>query len=376
VADGAAPPAAAPQRPLFLGHEIYRRSSYGPWHPLRVPRVSTATDLARALDWLPAESFRTSPRAKPAALTAWHTPAYVGALARAEAAQAVSDEDRRRHGLGTLSNPVFPEMFRRPATSAGGSLLAGELLARGGVVYHPAGGTHHGLPDRANGFCYVNDPVLAILSLRRAGVRRVVYVDIDAHHPDGVEAAFAGDPEVRMISVHEERRWPFTGALDDVAGGSAFNLPVPRGFNDTEMRAALEGLILPRAAEFHPEVVVLQCGADAVEEDPLSRLSLSNNSHWRVVAALRPLAPRFLVLGGGGYNPWTVGRLWAGVWATLAGAEIPDRLPPAAQAVLRALTWARRGTPSEALLTTLRDPPREGPVRPEVRERLAALARR
>ena len=362
--------------PLFLGHEIYRGSSYGAAHPLAVPRVPTTTDLCRALGWLPPGRFRTSPRAKPAALTIWHTPAYVAALERAEAEQAVSHEVRQRHHLGTLSNPVFAEMFRRPATSAGGSLLAGDLLAAGGVVHHPAGGTHHGLPDRANGFCYLNDPVLAILSLRRAGVQRVVYVDIDAHHCDGVEAAFAGDHEVRMISVHEEGRWPFTGGLRDTAGGSAFNLPVPRGFNDTEMRAVLEGLILPRVAEMRPDAVVLQCGADAVEEDPLSRLSLSNNAHWAVVAALRPLAPRYLVLGGGGYNPWTVGRLWAGVWGVLTGAEIPDRLPPGAAAVQAGLSWARRGRPAPHLLTTLRDPPREGPVRPEVRERLAVLAAR
>lgn len=362
--------------PLFLGHEIYRRSSYPPWHPLGVPRVSTTTDLARALGWLPRERYRTSPRAKPAALTAWHTPAYVAALQRAEARRAVTDDERSRHALGTHANPVFPDMFRRPATTAGGALLAGELLARGGVIHHPAGGTHHGLPDRANGFCYLNDPVLAMLSLRRAGVRRIAYVDIDAHHCDGVEAAFAGDPELRMISVHEERRWPFTGALGDRAGGSAFNLPVPRGFNDAEMRAVRDELILPRVEAFRPEAVVLQCGADAVAEDPLSRLSLSNNSHWAIVSALAPLAPRFLVLGGGGYNPWTVARLWAGVWAVLIGAEIPGRLPPGAEAVLRALRWPRRGVPSEALLTTLRDAPREGRVRPEVRERLAALGRR
>lgn len=366
----------SPIGPVFLGHEIYRRSSYGPAHPLRIPRVSTAMDLSRALGWLPPERFRASPRAKARALSVWHTADYVAALERAEAMQAVTPEERARHGLGTVSNPVFPEMFRRPATSAGGSLLAGELLAEGGVVYHPAGGTHHAFPDRAGGFCYLNDPVLAILSLRRTGARRIAYVDIDAHHPDGVEAAFAGDPEIRMISVHEERRWPFTGALGDDAGGSAFNLPVPKGFNDSEMRAALEALILPRIEAFGPDAVVLQCGADAVEEDPLSRLALSNNAHWSVVAALAPLAPRYLVLGGGGYNPWTVGRLWAGVWATLTGAEIPDRLPREAEAVLRGLSWTRRGEPSGHLLVTLRDPPREGPVRTEVRERLAALARR
>ena len=362
--------------PIFLGHEIYRRSSYGVLHPLHVPRVSTVMDLARAMGWLPRAQFRTSPRAKAAALRGWHTDDYIAALQEAEATQKVSPETRARHGLGTVSNPVFPEMFRRPATSAGGSLLAGELLAPGGVIYHPAGGTHHGLPDRANGFCYLNDPVLAIRSLRRAGAARVAYVDIDAHHPDGVELAFAGDPDILMISTHEERRWPFTGALEDTAGDRAFNLPVPKGFNDAEMRAILHELILPRVETFRPDAVVLQCGADAVEEDPLSRLSLSNNAHWDIVAALRPIAPRYLVLGGGGYNPWTVGRLWAGVWATITGAEIPDRLPQDACDILAALTWARKARPSARLLTTLRDTPREGPVRPEIRQRLAALAAR
>lgn len=366
--------------PLFLGSEIYRGSSYGAYHPLRVPRVSTAMDLSRAMGWLPPDRYRTSPRAKPQALTIWHTEDYVAALHRAEADQAVSDTVRDRHGLGTLSNPVFPEMYRRPATAAGASLLAGELLASGGVIYHPGGGTHHGLPDRAAGFCYLNDPVLAMLSLRRAGAQRLAYIDIDAHHGDGVQVGFAGDPEVLFLSVHEDRRWPFTGPLDDDGGGNCLNLPVPKGLNDSEMAAIRDRLILPAVAAFAPDAIVLQCGADAVTEDPLSRLTLSNNAHWAVVAGLIGLgAPRFLVLGGGGYNPWSVGRLWAGVWATLAGHDIPDRLPEAGEAVLRALRWdrARAGrTPPETWFTTLRDAPRPGPIRTEVADRIAHLAAR
>ena len=364
--------------PVFIGSGIYRGSSYGPAHPLRVPRVSTVMDLARALGWLPDGRYRTSPRARPAALHAWHTRDYVAALQAAEAEGAVSDAVRARHGLGTLSNPVFPEMFRRPATGVGGTMLAAELLAQGGCVHVPGGGTHHGMPDRANGFCYLNDCVLGMLALRRAGVRRVAYVDIDAHHCDGVEAAFAGDPDVLMISTHEEGRWPFTGRPEDEAGGSAFNLPVPRGFNDTEMRAVTDRLIVPRVAAFRPDAVVLQCGADALEEDPLARLALSNNAHLEVLAALRPLAPRLMVLGGGGYNPWSVGRLWTRVWGALNGWVAPDPLPEAAQAVLRALSWGGGGRPppGEAMLTTLADPPREGPVRAEVGDRLDALARR
>ncbi|MCA3509043.1 MAG: acetoin utilization protein AcuC [Rhodobacter sp.] len=361
--------------PLLVGAEIYRASSYGHGHPLSIPRVSTVMDLSHALGWLPASRFRRSPRAKPAALALWHEPDYLAALQAAEERGVATPEDRARYHLGTVSNPVFPEVFRRPATSAGGAMLAAELLRHSGVIYVPAGGTHHGLPGRANGFCYTNDPVLAMLVLRRAGVRRIAYVDIDAHHCDGVESAFAEDPEALLISVHEEGRWPFTGRLCDDGCGNCFNLPVPRGFNDTEMRAVLDRLILPRVAAFRPGAIVLQCGADALEEDPLSRLSLSNNAHWSVVAALRPLSPRYLVLGGGGYDPWSVGRCWTGVWATLCGQEIPDRLPAAAQDVLAALAQGRK-PPAPHLMTTLRDVPREGPVRPEVADRLAALARR
>ncbi len=365
--------------PLLLGHEIYRASSYGGWHPLRIPRVSTVMDLTRALGWVAPGQYRRSPRAKPVAVTLFHDPDYVAALVAAEAAQDVSDAVRQRHGLGTTACPVFPEMWRRPATSAGGSLLAGELLRTPGVIHHPAGGTHHAFRDRAAGFCYLNDPVLAMLAMRRAGVRRIVYVDIDAHHADGVESAFAGDPDIRMISVHEERRWPFTGALDDTAGGSAINLPVPKGFNDTEFTFVVNELILPATAAFRPEAIVLQCGADAVEEDPLSRLALSNRAHWSAVAALRALTDRFLVLGGGGYNPWSVGRLWTGVWGVLNGHEIPDRLPPEAEAVLRALRWENRRAgraPPAHWFTTLADRPRPGPLRDELRTRVATLRRR
>ena len=255
-------------------------------------------------------------------------------------------------------------------------MLAGELLAKGGTIYAPGGGTHHGMPDYANGFCYLNDPVLAIQSLRRNGAQRVAYVDIDAHHPDGVEHGFADDPDTLLVSVHEENRWPRTGALTDRGVGQVWNLPVPRGMHDDEMALIRDDVILRLVADFKPDAIVLQCGADAVMEDPQSGLGLSNNAHWAVVAAVMGMAPRYLVLGGGGYNPWSVGRLWTGVWATLNGHDVPDVLPPEAQEVLRALEWTgqkRVKTPPLHWLTTLRDAPRSGAVGDEVRLRVAAL---
>ena len=353
---------------IFIGSDLYRHSTYGSTHPLAVPRVSTVIDLCRALGWLDAATYRDAPVATDAQVCRFHDAGYVDALRRAEATQAVSDADRALYRIGAEGNPVYPEIYRRPMTSAGGVLLAARLTADGGTVYCPGGGTHHGRAARASGFCYLNDPVLGMLAWLDQGLERVAYLDIDAHHGDGVQDAFAGDPRVLTISVHEAGRWPRTGAANDRAGGSARNFPVPPGFNDTEMRVLLDEAILPLIAAHRPQALFLQCGADALEEDPLSRLSLSNNAHWGVVRAVAQLAPRLIVTGGGGYNPWSVARCWAGVWATLCGLAVPARLPPAAEAVLRGLRYNRAAgrNPPEHWFTTLQDAPREGMVRAEI----------
>ncbi|HMB78197.1 MAG TPA: acetoin utilization protein AcuC, partial [Kiloniellaceae bacterium] len=373
-------------RPRFIGSDIYRRSSYGAGHPLAIPRVSTCIDLCRILGWLPDEVYQDSPMATPAELARFHRPDYIAAVQRAERLGRIERAAAERYSLGRNGNPVFPEIFSRPATACGASLWAARRLADPAaperIIYSPAGGTHHGQPDRASGFCYFNDPVLAILTLLDSGLERVLYVDIDAHHCDGVQAALSHDPRVLMISIHEAGRWPTTaagaGGAQDRGGGGAVNIPVLRGFNDSEMDYLREAAILPLAADFAPQVTILQCGADALAGDPLSRLELSNGALWQVAADLRDLSPRLLVLGGGGYNPWTVGRCWAGVWGRLNGFEIPERLPDAAEALLRGIVWRHRlaRNPPEAWFTSLQDAPRRGLLREETRAALrTALAR-
>ena len=320
------------------------------------------------MGWLPDSVFHAAPMATEAQVCRFHDPAYVAALRRTEETQSVSDADRALYCIGAEGNPIYPEIYRRPMISAGGVLLAARLTQHGGIVHCPGGGTHHGRPARAAGFCYLNDPVLGMLAWLDQGLSRIVYLDIDAHHGDGVQDAFADDPRVLTISVHEAGRWPRTGAAEDRAGGQARNFPVPAGFNDSEMRTLLHQAILPEIAHHDPQAIFLQCGADALEEDPLSRLSLSNNAHWDVVAAVRDMAPRLIVTGGGGYNPWSVARCWAGVWATLCGLEIPPHTTPAAEAVLRRLRYNRAAgrNPPDHWSTTLRDAPRDGMVRPEI----------
>jgi acetoin utilization protein AcuC len=359
-------------QPLFIGSEIHRRSSYGGTHPLSVPRVSATVDLCRAMGWLPDALYVEAPMADEAAVARFHDPAYIAALRRVEVAQTVSAEDRQRFRIGTDGNPVFPEIYRRPMTNAGGILAAARLTLAGGVVFCPGGGTHHGRPDRASGFCYLNDPVLAILFWLDHGLSRVVYLDIDAHHGDGVQDAFHDDARVLAISIHEAGRWPRTGAAGDRAGGGARNFPVPADFCDDEMTYLMREAVQPLIDRFQPEAIFLQCGADALLEDPLSRLALSNNAHVGVVQAVMARTRRLIVSGGGGYNPYSVARCWACVWAALRRLDVPAQVPAAAEAVLRGLTYHRAAgrAPPPHWLTTLRDAPRPGMVRPEI----AALA--
>jgi acetoin utilization protein AcuC len=356
-------------RPHHITSEIYRGSTYGPKHPLAIPRVSTCTDLIRAMGWLDPSVTHVAQMAGIAQLTRFHDPDYIQALQAAERDQHVPDEVRDRYRIGADGNPVYREVFSRPATSAGGVLLATTMTLPGGIVHFPGGGTHHGQKAKASGFCYLNDPVLGILNWLDHGLRRIVYLDLDAHHGDGVQDAFADEDRVLTISIHEAGRWPNTGLATDRAAGHARNFPVPRGFNDTEHRALMHEAILPLIQDFAPEAILLQSGADSLEEDPLAKLSLSNNAYWRAVRDIRDLAPRLVVVGGGGYNPYTVARCWAGIWATLNDFDIPGRTTPQAETVLRALVYNRAAgrNPPEHWFTTLRDAPREGEVRDEIR---------
>ncbi len=354
--------------PLFVSHDVYRRTGYAGNHPLAIARVGPVMDLCEALGWLPAHQHRESPQAGDEELGWFHTADYVAALKEASRTGTVDARTRERYRLGTMENPLFPGMFERAATSVGGSILAARLAREGRVVFHPAGGTHHGRADRASGFCYFNDPVFAILTLLKEGLRKILYVDLDAHHGDGVQDAFAADERVWTVSIHERDRWPRTGARDDVGGGRARNLPVPRELNDSELDALLDGVVLPLARGLEPQALVLTCGADALAGDPLSAMRLSNVVLWRAVERLVALAPAAVVLGGGGYNPWTVARYWTGLWGCISRKEFPERLPLQAQAILEGLSCDLVDDEERRpeWLTTLADAPNRGPVRREV----------
>jgi acetoin utilization protein AcuC len=329
--------------------------------------------LCEQLGWIDTTDacrYVDSPRASGEQLRKFHDPDYVAALLAVERDFHVPRHVRERHRIGTAENPIFRGLFERASTSVGGSIHAARFAAQGGIAYHPAGGTHHGMRDRASGFCYFNDPVFAILTFLELGRRRVFYVDLDAHHGDGVEAAFAGDDRVLMISVHEENRWPHTGLLDDRGGGNARNIPVPPEINDSEMDFLLAEAVLPLAERFRPDAVVVTCGADALRGDPLSRMELSNTCLWDAVMSLSRLSCSTVVLGGGGYNPWTVARCWAGLWGRICGYHMPAALPAESVAVLRELSCdlVDDHELEPEWFATLADPRNDGPVRNRMRE--------
>ncbi len=292
-------------------------------------------DICRALGWLDASNYRESPAATAEELTAFHDPAYIDAVHAVSESGQVTGELRARFHLGTMENPVFPGLWRRATTSVGGSVLAARLALEGRVAYHPAGGTHHGRKDRASGFCYFNDPVFAMLEFLNADLNRVAYLDLDAHHGDGVETAFEGNPRTLCISVHEAGRWPGTGQAHTA---NARNFPVPRGFTDAGLDRLMADEIIPELDAFQQEALVITCGADALSGDPLSSMQLSNTGLWSAVESAAQTCPRVVVLGGGGYNPWTTVRCWAGLWGKLNGFPMPESLPQEIQNLLRNFT--------------------------------------
>lgn len=354
--------------PVFVGSEAFRRAAFGDNHPLKIIRHSAVIDLSRMLGWLPEENFRACEPASVERLLEFHDRGYVKALRHADATGRVEREVRERYQIGTLENPLFEGLFDRAARTVGGSILAAELALEGHTVFHPSGGTHHGRADRACGFCYFNDPVFAIRTFLDAGVNQVYYVDLDAHHGDGVEIAFFEEQRVTTLSVHEDYRWPNSGSVS-YPGEKAFNLPVPKGLNDSELDYLVERAILPLAAATRADALVICCGADCLAGDPLSTMMLSNVALWRAVDQLRQLGLPTVLVGGGGYNPWTVTRYWTGLWGQISGQSLPDALPQQAVDMLGSMECelVDEEDIDDTWLTTIEDRPNPGPVREAVK---------
>jgi acetoin utilization protein AcuC len=323
-------------RTALIHSDAYKRFDYGPEHPLRMERLGLTFGLMEAygLTRLPGTEVLPPTPAPDAALRTFHTDEYLAVLRAAGAGEAVPQA--YRYGLGPGDNPIWPGCYEASALACGGSILAAELVARGDVerAFAFAGGLHHAMPDRASGFCYLNDAVLAIRALRRHGLR-VAYVDIDAHHGDGVQAAFYGSADVLTISTHErgDRLFPGTGAVDELGEGAgrgyAVNLPLNPYTDDTVYLDAFDAVVPSVLRAFGAEVVVAQLGIDGHRTDPLTHLALSVDGFAAAVGRIVGLAPRLVALGGGGYDVSNVARAWTAAWALMNGVTLPATLPAA-----------------------------------------------
>ncbi len=271
-----------------------------------------------------------APRSAIRAEAEWfHSPRYLDELERA--ANGDLRVEGLYMGLGTPDTPVFRDMYQYALAAAGATLTGAELILSGqaDTVFNPWGGFHHAMPEKAAGFCYINDPVLGCLRLTAAG-KRVLYLDVDAHHGDGVQAAFYDRRDVLTISLHESGKtlFPWGGFEDEIGVGAGrgynVNIPLPAGTYDAAYLRAFRRVVLPLIESYRPDVLVLELGMDALAGDPLTHLRLTNNAHADILGRLRRFGLPLLVVGGGGYHAENTVRGWALAWKILAGEEEHD----------------------------------------------------
>lgn len=362
---------------------------FRPGHPFNPKRLELSVSLLQELGLLGAETPMVAPRpARDEELQLVHAPAYVEAVKRLSAEDADRSE-ARQWGLGTEDTPLFRGMHEVTALVVGGTLRAAELVMSGQAkrAFNLAGGLHHAHRAQASGFCIYNDLAVAIAWMQREHGARVLYIDYDAHHGDGVQGLFYRDPEVLTLSLHETGRYlfPGTGFVDELgeAEGYGYSLNVPlEPFTEDDSWLRLYAELLPKVAEaFAPDVIVLQNGCDGHVLDPLTHLRASTRLYEETVrltveVAERVCGGRIVATGGGGYSIWrVVPRAWALVWAGLSGQHAPDVIP---------FSWLERwqGESPELLPERLRDAPdavapvpRRGEIAEQNRRTLKSLER-
>ncbi|HHH43437.1 MAG TPA: acetoin utilization protein AcuC [Gammaproteobacteria bacterium] len=308
---------------VYVG-EALATYGFGEGHPFGPDRMHVFWARMQALGLDRRVAVREPVQATETQLLRFQEPAYVEQVK----AQSLSGEGY----LDACDTPAFPGVYEAASTVVGTVLAALDDVINGRCrqAFVPIAGLHHARRDSAAGFCVFNDCGVAIETLRRQyGVRRVAYVDIDAHHGDGVFYAFEDDAELVFVDFHEDGRYlyPGTGGVEETGSGPAMgtklNIPMPPGAGDELFFRAWEAAesFLERA---QPEFILLQCGADSLDGDPITHLEYSAEAHRHAATRLKRLAGRhcdgrLLALGGGGYNRDNLARAWTAVVAALLG---------------------------------------------------------
>ena len=308
------------------------RTEYADTHPFKPLRAKLFVELLNRFYLIFEENQRIIEPVpiNEELLYLFHDKQYVEVLKKASAGEFTMDMLWAE--IGTEDNPAFKGMFDFALNVAGATYQGAQMLLDDGVrmVFNPVGGLHHAGRDHASGFCYVNDIAIAISDLVKEG-KRIAYLDIDAHHGNGVQDAFYQSDKVLTISLHEsgETLYPGTGFEteigDDEGKGYNVNIPFKAGTDDEVYLFAFEAVVPPLMEHFKPDILVAQIGGDGHKDDPLADLNLTSNSYKRVVQSMKGFAPKVLALGGGGYNVFKTAALWTIAWAAFCGLKPVDQ---------------------------------------------------
>ena len=306
-------------------------------HVLRPMRLRLVYELLQSYNVFSNGSANIlEPRiATPYELMTFHSRDYIEAVG----AFSNGDDLERQHRYGFSDwgdNPISTGMYEAAALAVGASLTGVDAILDGSVelAFNAGGGYHHAASDYASGFCIFNDAVIAIQAFLQKGVERIAYIDIDAHHGDGVQNAFYETDKVMTISIHQsgDTLFPGTGGPEEIGeekgAGYSINLPLPPATNDETYFDAFNQLVPDLIKKYDPQVLVAQLGIDTHFNDPLSQLSLTSQGHNHIVKQIIELTPgKLLALGGGGYDLSAVARSWALDYATMAGLTLPNDIP-------------------------------------------------
>lgn len=325
---------------VFVYSSDYLNYKFSDDHPFNHIRVKLTQDLlteTKALN----DSDTIAPRiATDDEIALIHDPAYIDAVKKAGKGSLASSI-AANYGLGTEDTPIFSNMHEASALIVGGTLTAVDAVMTGKADHalNVGGGLHHGFRGKASGFCIYNDSSIAIEYMKKKYGARVLYVDTDAHHGDGVQWAFYDDPEVCTLSIHETGRYlfPGTGNINEKGQGKgygfSFNVPIDAFTEDESFQEVYEKSFRKVIDFFKPDVILTQNGADAHYYDPLTHLSVSMNTYEFIPKLAHQLAHEYcngkwIAVGGGGYDIWrVVPRAWSRIWLEMKGLSMSGRLP-------------------------------------------------
>jgi len=273
-----------------------------------------------------------------------HAPEYLDELKRASEGQF--DTTMLHMGLGTGDCPVFKGMYDYALLASGATVTGAQMILDGkaDAAFNPSGGFHHAHKYSAAGFCYVNDVAMGCQTLTDGG-KRVLFLDVDVHHADGVQEAFYDRNDVMTISLHQDGHtiFPGTGFPQDIGIGEgkgySVNAPLPMGTYDDAYMKVIRSMVMPLIHSFGPDVIALEIGADGLAGDPLAGLNLSNNVYGDIIAQLQAFGKPILAVGGGGYNIENTVRAWALCWTALCGKDNPHESMGLGGVMMESTEW-------------------------------------